>query len=131
MTLEIERANSQIEQNFMVRKNDFYLPGFQIKYDIHKYVTVLADCPQFKSTLFNRKVSTVKPPNVIVTSRTENCKKDIMNPNNCSRQQWEADLKVVFTANMTRMYISPISGALVLTYHRDAIDKNKFTATVK
>lgn len=127
MTLEIERANSQIEQNFMVRKNDFYLLGFQIKYDI----TVLADCPQFKSTLFNRKVSTVKPPNVIVTSRTENCKKDIMNPNNCSRQQWEADLTVVFTANMTRLYISPISRALVLTYDRDAIDKNKFTATFK
>lgn len=93
VTLEIERANSQIEQNFMV--------------------------------------STVKPPNVIVTSRTENCKKDIMNPNNCSRQQWEADLTVVFTANMTRLYISPISRALVLTYDRDAIDKNKFTATIK
>lgn len=93
VTLEIERANSQIEQNFMV--------------------------------------ATVDPPTVKVNSRSENCKKDIMNPDDCSHQQWEADLTVVFTANMTRLYISPISGALVLIYNRDTIDKNKFTVTIK
>lgn len=75
--------------------------------------------------------SVVTPPTVRVTNRSENCKAVNMNTDRCSRQEWEADLTVVFTANMSRLYHTPKSKDVELIYHRDETDNKIFTALIK
>ncbi|XP_048766546.2 von Willebrand factor A domain-containing protein 7-like [Ostrea edulis] len=76
-------------------------------------------------------VSTVNPPDLKVVNRSENCKKASLNIYNCSHQQWEMVVSIVFTANMTRLYCTPVSSTLIFTYHQDSADKNKYLATLK
>ncbi|XP_078335821.1 uncharacterized protein LOC111136199 isoform X2 [Crassostrea virginica] len=77
----------------------------------------------------NFMVST--PPTVRVTNRSENCKAVNMNTDRCSRQEWVADLTVVFTASMSRLYHTPTSKDVELIYHRDETDNKVFTALIK
>ncbi|XP_062590451.1 von Willebrand factor A domain-containing protein 7-like [Saccostrea cucullata] len=74
-------------------------------------------------------VAAVNPPEIRVTNRSENCEKENMNTYNCSHQNWEADISVFFSANMTGLY--SVSSEVTFTYQQDSRDKNKYLATVK
>ena len=71
------------------------------------------------------------PPTVRVTNRSENCKAVNMNSDRCSLQEWEADLTVVFTASMSRLYHTPTSKDVTSIFHRDETDNKLFTALIK